>query len=260
MFDKFLEVLRDLLPRPDLPNPIWITRLLVVSCVTLLFVIVFNFLLQGTPLGERLGVNKPRSILPTLSQTELIFSMREVFGEFSKFRDTDSERIQSSFLTFIVRKKDGNLVSETTVSDKRVYPLIWIWNIPSSNRSISLRLIEDIFARSLDRYRELFSEQKKNEARYCLFNPITADALPILRRAIPGFNSNYAAFCAVYSKADIPIGATVTYIKLEPNLTPEEYREYLYPIMDKLRILTDTIEPKFNDMSINYNFMYNSTP
>lgn len=260
MFDKFLEILKDLLPRPDLPNPVWITRLLSVSCVSLLFVIVINFILQGTPLGDRLGVSKPRSILPTLSQTELIYSIRETFNEFSKFRNSDPAEIQSSFLTFIVRKKDGNLVSDSTVSDKRVYPLIWVWNVPSTNQSVSLRLIEDSFASSIEKYREIFAENKKGEARYCLFNPINAESLILLKRAINGFSSNYVVSCALYDKNDIPIGATIAYIKLKPNLPLEKYREYLYPLMDRLRITTDTIEPKFNDMTVNYQFLYNSKP
>lgn len=267
MIDKFIEILRDLLPNKEQPNSIWVVRLFSVASISLMFFLVFTFLLQNTPLGDKLGITRQKSGLPTLNQTELIFSMRESWRELSVFRDSSPNEIQDVFVVFIARKKDGNILNSATISEKRVYPLIWVWNVSSKNSNVSLRIVEDSFQSSLEDYRTILSQKKTVGSRYCFSSPLKDSfSLGILKRGIIGFNANYVVSCGIYSKSDETIGATIAYIKIDsplPSLPPPSALStdiLLYSIQDKLKTSTDVIETKYNDMSVDYQFRYNSRP
>lgn len=248
LFIQFvLDIIKDLLPSRDLPNHIWLSRILVLFSTGILIGVLVFFAIRGTELGNKYGL-KPVAVVPVLSHVAFSNSTKEIWETLTELREED-ERVRATFVVGYINPATGNFVDNK--NDLRsAEALIWIWSIPST-RFASINVLEEAFNLGLTKARSIILNASK-----CYSYPIEGEFKDFLERGINNFQSTHISVCPIFLRKNRTLIAnTVMFYKLDKSPEAVE-RTAIYVYQDRLNRATFKISNYFVNFNTLYQFYY----
>lgn len=249
LFIQFLlDIIKDLLPSRDLPNHIWVSRILVLFTTGIIVAVLAFYGLRGTELGSRYGL-KPIAIVPILSHVQFSSGMKEIWETLTELREED-DNVRGTFLVGYVNPQTGNFVNEKQ-DLRNAESLIWVWSIPST-RFTSITVLEEAFNLGLSKSRNIVIN-----AQTCYSYPIAGEFRDFLERGINNFQSTHISVCPIFlRKNKVLIANTVMFYKLGKNLDKVLERTATNIYQDRLNRATFKISSYFVNFNNLYQFYY----
>lgn len=235
IINALLDAIKSLLPNQNLPTPIWIIRL----CVLSLLGAAIVFGIRGTPLSDRIGLSKPVE-LPVLNNVEIVKNFRQSYEEISQLREADPN-VRATFLAVLIDDATNNIVQMPGIKESRL--LLWSWSVPVDKFSYL-----DVFERAFNTIKGEF-QPKLNEGS-CLSGEIQKPVLEILKRGVYDFQSTHFSVCPIFTSQNRRLVAAAIALYKQPGIIQ------LYSYEDRLQRAANAISTLFYSFAEKYQIIF----
>jgi hypothetical protein len=252
MFDKVVEILKELLPDSDLPTKDYIARITINFLLAVIVAVLLYLTVNNTIIADRIGLSKVDKALPILSHVDLLRDFQTARQVIKQFSDTYTE-IKSSFIITLV-DESGNVITKNS-SVEQASTLLWTVTTYKGGED-NLYILDE----TLRKFNKIIIKELQTGS--CTSAKIQGTDLEKNRAMSEMATTHYVA-CRVFSKKKVLVGYTLSFLSFTPVLsnnvkTKDDVNTILlWAFEDRLLRVTKFIESYFRSFEVQYRVFYN---